>query len=97
MDVAKLHQGYLRSRRENPSIGVARGIRPEISLEVARGELAEAISRVAGVLLERNFGPLLSAVSVPALNEYLMSFESNLVRARGDLTLIIEELLDRTT
>jgi len=86
---------YLRATREVPSHGIACGLRPEPTLDEARAELSEAISRIATYLFKDRYGPLLGVVSQPAINEFLKGFESNLSRTKGDLTIVLEELLDR--
>ena len=86
---------YLRAMRDEPSLGVTSGLRPEPTLDEARVELSEAISRIATTLFKDKYGPLLGVVSQPAVNEFLKGFESNLTRTKGDLTIVLEELLDR--
>jgi hypothetical protein len=81
--------------REEPSTGVISGARPEPSLDEARTELAQAISRVANNLFKDKYGPLVGVVSEPAITELLKGFEANLARAKGDITIVAEELLDR--
>ena len=90
-----LCRGYLRAENERPSLGVTSGLRPEPTLDEARAELSEAISRIATSLFKDKYGPLLGVVSQPAVNEFLKGFESNLSRTKGDLTIVLEELLDR--
>lgn len=85
----------MRAMREEPSIGVMRGARPEPSLDEARTELAQAISRVANNLFKDKYGPLVGVISEPAITELLKGFEANLARAKGDITIVAEELLDR--
>jgi hypothetical protein len=86
---------YLRAIREKPSLGIIYGIRSEPTLEEARTELSEAISRVASLLLKDKYGPLLGVFSEPAINGFLRSFEFNISRTKGDLSLVLEELFDR--
>lgn len=86
---------YLRAIRDEPSLGVTSGLRPEPTLDEARAELSEAISRIATSLFKDKYGPLLGVVSQPAVNEFLKGFESNLSRTKGDLTIVLEEILDR--
>ena len=88
-------QNYLRANREESARGINSGIRPEPSLDEARAELSEAISRVATSIFKDKYGPLLGIVSQPAVNEFLKGFEANVSRTKGDLTLVFEELLDR--
>jgi len=85
----------MRAMREEPSSGVTSGARPEPSLDEARAELAQAVSRVANNLFKDKYGPLVGVISEPAINEFLKAFEANLTRAKGDITLVAEELLDR--
>jgi hypothetical protein len=86
---------YITSAREEPSIGFSRGVRPEPTLDDARAELSESISRVARSLFKDEYGPLLGVFAQPAVNEFLKGFEANFLRTKGNLTLIFEELLDR--
>ena len=95
MSTANSRESYMRAMREEPSSGVINGSRPEPSLDEARGELAQAISRVANNLFKDKYGPLFGVISEPAINEFLKGFEANLSRAKGDITLVAEELLDR--
>lgn len=88
-------EAYLRASRENPFQGISSGRRPEPTLAEARSELAQAISRVATSLLKDRYGPLVGVVSEPAITEFLKGFEANLARAKGDMTIVVEELLDR--
>ena len=86
---------YLCAMREEPTLGIASGLRPEPTLDEARAELSEAISRAANSIFKDKYGPLLGAVSQPAVNEFLKGFELNLSRTKGDLTIVFEELFDR--
>ena len=95
MSTGNSRQSYLRTMRDEPSLGVTSGLRPEPTLDEARAELSEAISRIATSLFKDKYGPLLGVVSQPAVNEFLKGFESNLSRTKGDLTIVLEELLDR--
>jgi hypothetical protein len=95
MSTGNSRQNYLRATRDEPTLGIRSGIRPEPSLDEARAELSEAISRVATSIFKDKYGPLLGIVSQPAVNEFLKGFEANVSRAKGDLTLVFEELLDR--
>jgi hypothetical protein len=88
-------KNYLRATGEEPTRGIISGSRPEPSLDEARAELSEAISRVAISLFKNRYGPLLGIVSQPAVNEFLKGFEAIVLRTKGDLTLVFEELLDR--
>lgn len=92
--IGTLH-AYLRATHDEPSLGFTSGLRPEPTLEEARAELSEEISRAAAYVFQDKYGPLLGVVSQPAVNEFLKGLELNLSRARGDLSLFFEELLDR--
>jgi len=93
--LSNLPKMYISAMRDKPSLGVTNGLRPEPTLDEARAELSEAISRIATSLFKDKYGPLLGVVSQPAVNEFLKGFESNLSRTKGDLTIVLEELLDR--
>ena len=95
MDSVNLKQPYLRAQREKPSLSINTGQRGEVSLDEARVELAGAISRTLTNLFQDKYGPLLGSLSEPAIVEILKGFESNLSKAKGDVTLVAQELLDR--
>ena len=95
MDSGNFRDAYLRAQREKPSIGFATGARPEPTLDEARAELAQAVSRVIHNLFADRYGPLVGTITEPTVNEFLKGFEANLKRAKGDVTLVAQELLDR--
>lgn len=95
MSTGNSRDSFMRAMREEPSSGVISGARPEPTLDEARTELAQAISRVANNLFKDRYGPLVGVISEPAINEVLKGFEANLARAKGDVTLVVQELLDR--
>ena len=95
MDSGNFREAYLRAEREKPALGFATGKRPEPTLDEARAELAQAISRVVHNVFQDRYGPLVGAITEPTINEFLKGFEANLTRAKGDVTLVAQELLDR--
>ena len=95
MDSGNFRDAYLRAEREKPAMEFASGRRPEPTLDEARSELAQAISRVVHNLFQDRYGPLVGTVTEPTVNEFLKGFEENLARAKGDITLVAQELLDR--
>jgi hypothetical protein len=88
-------ENYLRALREEQSFGVNSGKRPDTTLDEARSELAQALSRVAKSILRDKFGPLVGVISEPAVTEVLKNFETNLARTKGDFTILFEEVFDR--
>ena len=88
-------ESYLKAAREEPSVGIFEGKRPEPTIDEARSELAQALSRVANNLFKDRYGPLVGTITEPTINEFLKGFEANLARAKGDITLVAQELLDR--
>jgi hypothetical protein len=88
-------ESLLRAMREDPTAGIFDGIRQEPSLDEARVELAREVSRIANALFKDKYGPLVGVMSEPAITEVLRGFEANLDRIKGDITLVIEELVDR--
>jgi hypothetical protein len=95
MDSGNFRDAYSRAEREKPAMEFASGRRPEPTLDEARSELAQAISRVVHNLFQDRYGPLVGTVTEPTANEFLKGFEANLARAKGDMTLVAQELLDR--
>ena len=95
MDSVNLKDAYLRAARERPALGINTGLRGEVSLDEARAELAGSISRILHSLFQDRYGPLVGSLSEPAIVEILKGFESNLSKAKGDVTLIAQEILDR--
>jgi len=95
MAAQNLKDAYLRAERERPSLGVFSGKRPELTLDEARAELAQSLSRVVHDLFKDKYGPLVGALSEPTIVEMLKSFENNVARTKGDITLVAEELFDR--
>ena len=95
MDSGNFRDAYLRAEREKPALGFATGKRPEPTLDEARAELAQAVSRVVHNLFQDRYGPLVGAITEPTINEFLKGFEAKLMRAKGDVTLVAQELLDR--
>ena len=95
MDSGNFRDAYLRAQREKPALGFSTGARPEPTLDEARAELAQAVSRVVHNLFADRYGPLVGTITEPTVNEFLKGFEANLKRAKGDVTLVAQELLDR--
>ena len=46
MDSGNFREAYLRAQREKPALGFSTGARPEPTLDEARAELAQAVSRL---------------------------------------------------
>ena len=69
--------------------------RPEPTLDEARTELADSIGRIAHMIFSKKYGPLVGTVSKTTAETLLKSAEDNLYRAKGDATLVIQELVDR--
>ena len=69
--------------------------RPEPTLDEARTELATSIGDIAHKLFSKKYGPLVGTVTKTTAETLLKNAEENLYRAKGDATLIIQELVDR--
>lgn len=87
---------YLRAKSESVNVGVNRDVRPEPTLDQARRELSLAVSRVAEDLLFNKYGPLVQIISVEAVDNTLRTFEERLNRTKGDITLVLEEIVERS-
>ena len=69
--------------------------RPEPTLDEARAELANSIGEIAHKVFSLKYGPLVGTVTKTTAETLLKNAEENLYRAKGDATLIIQELVDR--
>ena len=69
--------------------------RPEPTLDEARSELADSIGQIAHMIFSKKYGPLVGTVSKTTAETLLKNAEENLYRAKGDATLVIQELVDR--
>lgn len=90
-----MKSAFSRAAVEIPTIGINSGERNEPSLDQARGELASSVSKALNSCLVERYGPLSISLSELAIEEILKEFESNLARAKSDLTLVTQEILDR--
>lgn len=69
--------------------------RREATLDEARNELAQSISRIAHSLFSKKYGPLVGTVTESTVVAVLKDVENNVYRAKSDVTLVVQELLDR--
>jgi hypothetical protein len=69
--------------------------RPEPTLDEARMELANSIGEIAHKVFSKKYGPLVGTVTKTTAETLLKNAEENIYRAKGDATLIIQELVDR--
>jgi len=69
--------------------------RREATLDEARQELAQSISRITHSLFAKKYGPLVGTVTESTIVAVLKDIENNVYRAKGDVTLVVQELLDR--
>jgi hypothetical protein len=69
--------------------------RPEPTLDEARAELANSIGEIAHKVFSKKYGPLVGTVTKTTAETLLKNAEDNLYRAKGDATLIIQEIIDR--
>jgi hypothetical protein len=92
-----LDQVIARMKSERPAVLNFSGesARPEPTLEEARGELASAIGQLAHTIFSKKYGPLVGTVTKTTAETVLKNAEENLYRAKGDATLVIQELVDR--
>lgn len=86
---------YFRMESEEVATGVLKDSRPDPSLDQARRELSVTLSKVAEKFLANRFGPLVQNVSEEAIDSTLRAFEERLIRTKGDITLVLEELAER--
>lgn len=90
-------QVITRMKSERPAVLNFSAVtsRPEPTLDEARGELASVIGQLAHTIFSKKYGPLVGTVTKTTAETVLKSAEENLYRAKGDTTLVIQELVDR--
>jgi hypothetical protein len=67
----------------------------EATLDEARADLAAAVGSLAHSLFSKTYGPLVGSVTKTSVETILKSAEESLHRAKGDLTILTEELTAR--
>ena len=92
---ARIQENYLRARREQPTVGISDAKAPEPTLDEARTDLAKAIGKIADQLLAKRYGPLIGTIAETTTTATLQQFEANLTKAKGDITLVVQEFSDR--
>lgn len=92
---AIIQEKFFRVGREHPAIEIIEGITPKPDLNQAREELAKVIGKIAEQFLAKRYGPLIGTVAQSTAATYLKKFEENLATAKGDITLVVQELVDR--
>jgi hypothetical protein len=71
------------------------GAGKEVTLDEARADLAAAVGSLAHAIFSRTYGPLVGNVTKTSVETVLKSVEESLHRAKGDVTLLVEELTAR--
>ena len=71
------------------------GAGKETTLDEARADFAAAVGSLAHMLFSRTYGPLVGNVTKTSVETVLKSAEESLHRAKGDVTLLAEELTAR--
>ena len=92
---ARIQENYLRARREQPTASISDAKAPEPTLDEARTDLAKAIGKIADQLLSKRYGPLIGTIAETTTTATLQQFEANLTKAKGDITLVVQEFSDR--
>ena len=77
------------------SLDIANTKAPEPTLEEARADLAKAVGNIADQFLAKRYGPLIGTIAETTTIATLQQFEANLTRAKGDVTLVVQEFSDR--
>ena len=67
----------------------------DATLDEARADFAAAVGSLAHTLFSRTYGPLVGNVTKTSVETVLKSAEESLHRAKGDVTLLAEELTAR--
>lgn len=92
---ARIQENYLRAGREQPALGISDAKAPEPTLDEARADLAKEIGKIADQFLAKRYGPLIGTIAETTANSTLQQFERNLTKAKGDVTLVVQEFSDR--
>ena len=71
------------------------GAGKEVTLDEARADFAAAVGSLAHTLFSRTYGPLVGNVTKTSVETVLKSAEESLHRAKGDISLLAEELTAR--
>jgi hypothetical protein len=71
------------------------GAGKEATLDEARADLAAAVGALAHTLFSRTYGPLVGSVTKTSVETLLKSAEDSARRAKGDISLVVEELSAR--
>ena len=71
------------------------GAGKEATLDEARADFAAAVGSLAHTIFSRTYGPLVGSVTKTSVETILKSAEESLHRAKGDVTLLAEELTAR--
>jgi hypothetical protein len=71
------------------------GAGKEATLDEARADFAAAVGSVAHMIFSKTYGPLVGSVTKTSVETVLKSAEDSLHRAKGDLSLVVEELSAR--
>jgi len=71
------------------------GAGKEVTLDEARADFAAAVGSLAHTLFSRSYGPLVGNVTKTTVETVLKSAEESALRAKGDITILAEELTAR--
>jgi len=85
----------IRSERAPLTEFTITGSGKEATLDEARADLAAAVGSLAHSLFSKTYGPLVGSVTKTSVETILKSAEESLHRAKGDLTILTEELTAR--
>lgn len=91
-----LPEFYLRAMRDEPTLGLTSGLRPEPTLDEARAELSEAISTAFNSMFEKDLGPIIGVVSKQVVYEYLRNIEAKVSLTKEHFYVVLSEIVERT-
>lgn len=95
MTQENLDSGYVRATREKHLQGVYNGERSSPTLEEARSEFAQALSRQLNAPFVNEVGLIVGVLSEITIEKFLIDFETKSEHYRGDLSLLLNELFMR--
>jgi hypothetical protein len=85
----------IRSEKAPLSDFTITGAGKEATLDEARADFAAAVGSLAHTIFSKSYGPLVGSVTKTSVETVLKSAEESLHRAKGDLTIVVEELSAR--
>lgn len=86
---------YRRAKAESASKGLFSDGQPDLTLDEARAEFAQAISRTVQRVAADRFGPLVGTLTETTIVATLKGLEDSAQQVKIDTTAALQEIFDR--